>query len=79
MNMDIEKLHTTAMGEERIRRNLDLKTDDIIAWCRQAVRDADADAITRKGKNWYVSRDDFTLTINAHSHTIITAHKRKKR
>jgi hypothetical protein len=37
-----------------------------------------ADAIVRKGKNWYVSRDDFTLTINAHSHTIITAHKTKK-
>ena len=78
MDIDIEKLHTTAMGEERIRRNLGLKTDDIVAWCRQVVRDADAGAITRKGKNRYVSRDDFTLTINAHSHTIITAHKTKR-
>jgi hypothetical protein len=76
--MDIEMLHTTAVGEERIRRNLGLKSDDIVAWCRQAVRDADDSAITRKGKNWYVSRDDFTLTINAHSHTIITARKTKR-
>ena len=78
MKIDIEKLHTTEMSEARIKRNLGLETNDIAAWCKQAAFDADASAIVRKGKNWYVSRDDFTLTINAHSHTIITAHRTKK-
>jgi hypothetical protein len=75
--IDIGKLHTTPMGATRIRRNLDLDAPDVVAWCKEAVRRVDADAIERKGKNWYVTGDGFVLTINVNSHTIITAHKRK--
>jgi hypothetical protein len=74
-NIDIDKLHTTPMGEERIRRNLELEVDDIVEWCRLKVRESKPELIVRKGKNWYVSGDGFVLTINAHSHTVITAHK----
>jgi hypothetical protein len=73
MQIPIEKLHTTLMGEERIVRNLALKTANVVAWCKQAVMNASS--IERKGKNWYVYGNGFVITINAHSNTIITAHK----
>jgi hypothetical protein len=75
--IDIEKLHTTPMGIERIRRNLGCDVEDVVTWCKDAVSKADVSAIERRGKNWYVTGNGFVLTINASSHTIITAHKRK--
>ena len=48
---NIEKLHTTPMGVERIRRNLSLGEDvkDVVTFCRQKILD-DKAAITRQGK-----------------------------
>ncbi len=73
---NIEKLHTTPMGVDRIRRNLSLGDDvkDVVAWCRQKILDNHAD-ISRQGKNWYVKIDVCIFTVNAFSYTIITAHK----
>ena len=73
---NIEKLHTTPMGVDRIRRNLSLGDDveDVVEWCRQKILDTNAD-ITRQGKNWYVKIDGCVITVNAYSFTIITAHK----
>ena len=34
-------------------------------------------SITRKGKNWYITVEGCIITVNAHSFTIITAHKEK--
>jgi hypothetical protein len=76
--LDIKKLHTTPMGEERIRCNLGLENADVVEWCKKAVANAPDSAIVRRGKNWYVSGDGFVIIINAHSHTIITAHKEVK-
>jgi hypothetical protein len=59
----------------RIRRNLNLDTDDVVGWCKQKI--AIADEITRKGKNWYVNAGDAVITVNAHSYTMITAKKVK--
>ena len=75
---NIEKLHTTPMGVERIRRNLELGGDvkDVVAFCRRKILD-DKVAITRQGKNWYVKIDGCIITVNAYSFTIITAHKEK--
>lgn len=73
---NIDRIHTTELGFERIRKNLSLDCDDIIAWCKENIENAKA--IDRKGKNWYVHNDGIVLTINAHSYTIITAHKDKK-
>jgi hypothetical protein len=70
---NIEKLHTTEMGIERIRKNLELYTEDVVKWCKDKIKKSDK--IYRKGKNWYVSGKGFIITINAHSYTIITAHK----
>ena len=71
---NIEKLHTTPMGIDRIRRNLQIGHDvkDVVVWCRQKILDTDAEFI-RQGKNWYVRINDCIFTVNAYSYTIITA------
>lgn len=74
---NLDKVHTTKMGIDRVKRNLKLDTDDIVNWCINKIKDKNC-LITRKGKNWYVQIDDSIITVNAYSYTIITAHKRKK-
>lgn len=74
---NLNELHTTELGVIRIKRNLSLDTDDVVEWCKAKILSPDA-VITRNGKNWYVNVDDCIITVNAHSYTIITAHKEKK-
>lgn len=74
---NLEKLHTTELGIVRIKRNLGLETDDVISWCKEKIRSAEEKSITRKGKNWYIKTDGCTITVNAYSYTVITAHKEK--
>ncbi|MCL2555399.1 MAG: DUF3781 domain-containing protein [Firmicutes bacterium] len=76
MTLELEKLHTTPMGVTRIKRNLGLRDCDAVDFCKEQI--AKADEIIRKGKNWYAYAKDSIITINAHSYTIITAHKRSK-
>ncbi len=73
---NIEKLHTTPMGVERIRRNLGLGDDvkDVVEWCRERIELAETN-IVRNGKNWYCRIDGCVITVNAYSFTIITAHR----
>ena len=75
---NLDKLHTTQLGIVRIKRNLDLQCEDVVAWCRDNINSAQAQ-ITRKGKNWYITVSQSIITVNAHSYTIITAHKERKR
>ena len=70
---NIGKIHTTELGIIRIKRNLELETEDVVNWCKQKIKQADD--VYKKGKNWYVSFENCIITINAHSYTIITAHK----
>ena len=72
---NLECLHTTKLGIMRIKRNLGLGDVDVIAWCRLKIQNSED--INRKGKNWYVRTEDFRITINARSFTIITAHKER--
>ncbi len=74
--INIDRLHTTPMGADRIRKNLELSTDDPVQWCAGKITDEKA-TIERKGKNWYVSVDDCVITVNAHSFTVITAHRNR--
>ncbi len=73
---NLDKLHTTPMGVDRIRRNLGLGDSirDVVAWCRAKI-ESSAAAIERKGKNCYCRIDGCVITVNACSWTIITAHK----
>lgn len=72
---NIERLHITDLGSIRIKKNLDLNTNDVVEWCKQAVKQADI--MISHGKNHYVYYKGNVITINAHSYTIITAHKIK--
>ena len=54
-----------------------LDTDDVVAWCKDKISSAHA-MITLRGKNWYVNVADIVITVNAHSYTIITAHRKKR-
>ena len=73
---NLNKLHTTPMGVDRIRRNLGLGDviPDVVAWCKNQIESPEA-TITRKGKNWYCRIGGCVITVNAYSYTIITAHK----
>lgn len=73
---NISQLHTTPMGLDRIRRNLNLGKDvtDLVAWCRERICDERCEII-RNGKNWYCRIDGCIITVNAYSYTIITALK----
>lgn len=73
--VNLDKLHTTELGIVRIKKNLSLHTEDVVAWCRAGIASPDA-VITRKGKNWYIEVSGCVITVNAHSYTIITAHKK---
>ena len=74
---NLDKLHTTELGVLRIKKNLSLDTLDVVEWCKQRVYSADD--ILRKGKNWYVRSDNCVITVNAHSYTVITAHKERQK
>jgi hypothetical protein len=73
---NIDKVHTTEMGLTRIARNLGLIETNIVSWCKNRILDSRC-LITRKGKNWYAHTDGCVITVNAHSFTIITAHRVK--
>lgn len=73
---NINKLHTTELGADRIKRNLSLDTDKVVDWCKVKIESPHA-VIARNGKNWYVNVDGCIITVNAYSYTIITAHKEK--
>lgn len=71
---NIDKLHTTEMGEGRIKKNLVLRVNNVVEWCRLRILDENA-LMERQGKNWYIKVKDCKITVNASSYTIITAHK----
>lgn len=70
---NIDKIHTTRMGIQRIRKNLNLDINDIVLYCKNKIKSNDC-TIYKKGKNWYCEVDNIKITINSYSYTIITAH-----
>jgi hypothetical protein len=76
--LNLDKLHTTELGIQRIKRNLSLDVDDVVKWCIEKIEDQQA-SIIRRGKNWYVDIENCEITVNAYSYTIITAHKIKNK
>ena len=73
---NIDKIHTTKMGIDRIKRNFKLNTDDVVGYCESLIMNKNCH-IYRQGKNWYCEIDNVRLTVNAYSYTIITAHTMK--
>ena len=72
--LNIDELHSTDLGIERIKRNLSLDVDDVVTWCREKIQSPNV-FISRNGKNWYIDVENCKITVNAYSYTIITAHK----
>ena len=75
--MNLDKVHTTEMGVDRIKRNIEVDVDDIVSYCIDKIKQDNA-VIEKKGKNYYVNVDGIIITVNASSYTIITAHKEKR-
>ena len=71
--LNIDKVHTTKMGIDRIKKNLKLDTNDVVDYCKNKVLDKKCN-IYKQGKNWYCEIDNVKITINSYSYTIITAH-----
>lgn len=75
----IGKIHTTKLGVNRIKNNLNLEeTVDVVAWCKEQIREPSTQ-VERKGKNYYATTATCIITVNASKLSIITAHKIKLR
>ena len=70
---NIDKIHTTKMGIDRIIKNINIETNDVVQYCKNKILDKNCN-IYKKGKNWYCEIDNIIITINSYSYTIITAH-----
>ena len=73
---NIDKIHTTEMGIDRIKKNLKLDTKDVVEFCKNKILDKNCN-INKQGKNLYCEIDNIKITINSYSYTIITAHLMK--
>lgn len=68
-----DKVHTTLMGIDRIKKNLKLGDVDVVEYIKSLILDERA-YIYKEGKNYYVEIDNKKICINSYSYTIITAH-----
>jgi hypothetical protein len=75
IKIDVRKLHTTEMGQKRIKHNLELNNMEPVTWCKRVI--LRSKSVLKRGKNYYVEYGNYIIVINATSHTIITAHKIK--
>ena len=73
---NIDKIHTTKLGIERIKNNLKINDDDVVKYCVNLIKD-EKSIVTKKGKNYYINIKDTEITVNSSSFTIITAHKKR--
>ena len=73
----MDKIHTTEMGVERIKKNLKIEDADVVEYCKNRILEKNC-KIYKQGKNWYCETDHVKITINSYSYTIITAHIKKR-
>lgn len=70
--LNIDKLHTTKKGIDRIKKNLKIN-GDVVCFCKNKILDKRCN-IYKLGKNWYCSISGVKIVVNSYSYTIITAH-----
>ena len=70
---NISKIHTTALGKERIKNNLKISTDDEVEYIKKLIQNNNC-VIYKQGKNYYCEINNIRLTINSYNYCIITAH-----
>jgi len=71
---NIDKIHTTSMGIDRIKKNINI---DDIDYLKELIKDKNCN-IYKQGKNYYCEINNIKITINSYSYTIITAHILKR-
>ena len=71
---NIDKIHTTSMGMDRIKKNINI---DDIDYLKELIKDKNCN-IYKQGKNYYCEINNIKITINSYSYTIITAHILKR-
>ena len=70
---NIDRLHTTLLGEERIRFHLHLSDKvNVILYLKKKIQN-EKFSLSVKGKNYYCIVDNICITINRFTYTIITA------
>ena len=69
---NIDRLHTTKLGVERIKKNLNINSD-VVNYLKNKILDKNC-VITKKGKNYYCMIDNIIITVNSYNYCIITAH-----
>ena len=69
---NIDKIHTTELGEDRIKKNLKLN-DDAVNYLKEKLLD-NRSIVYKEGKNYYCEIDNIKITINSYNYCIITAH-----
>ena len=74
LRSNIKRIHTTPMGKERIRKNLQIEDSDTVEYCKALIASENC-RIDRQGKNWYFENHGVRITVNADNYTIITAHR----
>lgn len=73
---NINNIHTTKMGFDRIKKNLELKNINIVEYCENKILDKNCNT-SKSRKNFCCIVDNIIITINYNSYNIITAHKLK--
>ena len=71
---NIDKVHTTSMGIDRIKKNINIDDIDNL---KELIKDKNCN-IYKQGKNYYCEINNIKITINSYSYTIITAHLLKR-
>lgn len=69
---NIDKVHTTTLGIERIKKNININ-NDVVEYIKNKILNKKSN-IYIKGKNYYVEIDNIIITINSYNYCIITAH-----
>ena len=72
LRSNLNRLHTTPLGAERIRKNLKIDCDDVVEYCRRMISDKSCKN-AKTGKNFYCETENAVITVNSFSYTIITA------
>lgn len=70
---NVDRLHTTPMGVDRIKRNLKSNTEEAVSHCKDLILNPEC-RIALCGGNWYCEIGNTRIAVNSYSYTIITAH-----
>ena len=75
---NLDRLHTTELGEVRIRKNVNINNEDVVSYLKDKIMDKDS-LIYKNGKNYYCEIDGIRITVNSYNFCIITAHQLKNK